>query len=127
MTGITLRIRSLLQMVSYVAHGVHVPPEHVAAGLVTVTRDASGQTFDRRLVTDGFFRVHSVKNDERPPNGHVAVPYKGYWFYIDDRGQDTKATFSLLMELFRLQSTARPRPALSPPEEISTRPSGTAR
>jgi hypothetical protein len=111
-TGITLRIRSFLQMVAYVAHGVHVPAEHVAAGLVTVTRNASGQTFDRRLVTDGFFRVHSIKNDERPPNAHVAVPYRGYWFYIDERDQDTKATFSLMMDLFRLQATAPPRPAL---------------
>ena len=28
---------------------------------------------------------------------------KGYWFYIDERDRDTKATFALLVELSRLQ------------------------
>ena len=38
-----------------------------------------------------------------PPCAHVAVCYKGYWFYIDERDRDTKATFALLVELSRLQ------------------------
>jgi hypothetical protein len=33
----------------------------------------------------------------------VAVCYRGYWFYIDERDRDTKATFSLLLELSRLE------------------------
>ena len=36
-------------------------------------------------------------------DAQVAVPYQGYWFYIDRTDQDTKATFSLLMELSRLE------------------------
>ena len=46
-----------------------------------------------------FFRVRSAKANERPPGAHVAIQYKGYWFYIDDIDQETKSTFSLLMEL----------------------------
>jgi hypothetical protein len=106
-TSIDLETRSLLQALYYVSHGVDIPAEHSTAGLVTVTRDPSGQPFDWRLVTDGLFRVHSVKRDERPPNAHVAVPYRDYWFYIDETDQETKATFSLLMELSRLELTGK--------------------
>ena len=102
-TGIDLETRSLLQALYFVSHGIDVPPEHAAAGLVTVTQDTAGGPFDWRHVTDGLFRVHSVKSAERPPNAHVAVPYKGHWFYIDERDQDTKSTFSLLIELSRLE------------------------
>ena len=38
-----------------------------------------------------------------PADAHVAVKYRGYWFYIDERDRDTKATFALLVELSRLQ------------------------
>lgn len=106
-TGIDLETRSLLQALYYVSHGIDVPTEHAAAGLVRVTRDSKGAPFDWQLVTDGLFRVHSVKSDKRPPNAHVSVPYKGYWFYIDETDQDTKATFSLLMEISRLELTGK--------------------
>ena len=102
-TGIDLETRSLLQALYYVSHGIDIPAEHVQRGLATITRDASGQPFDWRLVLDGLFRVYSVKGDSRPPNVHVAVPYKGHWFYINEADNDTKSTFSLLMELSRLE------------------------
>ena len=97
------------------SHGVDVPAEHAAARLATITRDASVQPW--RLVTDGLFRVYSVKADTRPVNAHVAVPYKGRWFYIDETDQDTKSTFSLLMELSRLELAGKtgPGPVLTLP------------
>jgi hypothetical protein len=101
--SIDLETRSLLQALYYVSHGVDVPAEHAAAGFATVTKNASGQAFDWGTVMGGLFHCSSVKADGRPANAHVAVPYKGYWFYIDRADQDTKATFSLLMELSRLE------------------------
>ena len=99
------------------SHGIHVPAEHAAAGLATVTRDPGGTPFDWRQVMDGLFRVHSIKSDKRPPNAHAAVPYKGYWFYIDETDQDTKSTFPLLVELSRLElaGKAGPGPVLTLP------------
>ena len=38
----------------------------------------------------------------------MAVPYRDYWFYVEDIDQDSKATFSLLMELSRLELITRP-------------------
>jgi hypothetical protein len=40
----------------------------------------------------------------------VAVQYRGYWFYIDATDQDTKSTFSLLVELSRLELAGKPGP-----------------
>ena len=121
-TSIDLETRSLLQALYYVSHGIEIPSEHAAAGLVTVTRDPSGQPFDWQRLTVDLFRVYSVASDKRPPRAHVAILYKGYWFYIDQTDQDTKATFSLLVELARLELTGKT--GVSP---VLTLPLGGAR
>jgi hypothetical protein len=102
-TKIDLETRSLLQALYFVAQGIEVPPEHLARGLVTVTLDETGQPFDWQQVTRGLFHVCWAAGKKPPPDAHVAVQYKGYWFYIDERDQDTKATFSLLLEMSRLE------------------------
>jgi hypothetical protein len=102
-TNIDLETRSLLQALYFVSHGVDVPTEHETQQLVTVTHDVQGQKFDWHQVTDGIFHVQSSKVTAKPKNAHVAIQYKGYWFYIDDTDQATKSTFSLLMELARLE------------------------
>src|SRR5215471_1071209 len=116
-TSLDLETRSLLQALYYVSHGIDIPPAHAAGGLVTVTRDAAGQAFDWGQVMRGFFRVHWAQGHARPPGAHVAVKYKDYWFYIDDTDQETKSTFSRLMELARLELTGKtgPGPQLTLP------------
>jgi hypothetical protein len=103
LTNIDVETRSLLQALYFVSHGIDIPAEHASASLVTVTRESSGQPFDWRPVLEGLFRVYSVKSAGRPPRAHVAVRYKDYWFYVDETDQDTKSTFSLLMELSRME------------------------
>lgn len=107
LTGIDLETRSLLQALYYVSHGVEIPDEHVAGNLITVTRDGAGQPFNWNLLMKDLFRVYA-KAGERPENAHVAVPYKGHWFYIDQTDQETKSTFSLLLELSRLEALGKP-------------------
>jgi hypothetical protein len=106
-TKVDLETRSLLQAMYYLSHGVEIPPEHTDRGLVTVTRDEGGRPFEWQQVLKGLFHVHWTKARERPADAHVAVEYKGFWFFIDDRDQDTKTTFSLLMELARLELTGK--------------------
>ena len=115
--SIDLETRSLLQALYYVSHGIEIPPEHTSRGLVTITHDDVGRVFDWQQLTAGLFRVRHVQSEQRPPQAHVAVPYLGYWFYIDRTDQDTKATFSLLMELARLELTGKtgPGPVLTLP------------
>jgi hypothetical protein len=106
-TSLDLETRSLLQALYFVAQSVDVPAEHAERGLATVTLTQDGRPFDWQRVTKGLFRVRSTKGDERPSQAHVAIPYKGWWFYIDETDQGTKSTFSLLMELARLELSGK--------------------
>jgi hypothetical protein len=113
-----LETRSLLQVLFFVANGVEVPSSHTSSGVAPVTAGPDGQAFDWQQVLGGLFRVCSCDGKKPPPCAHVAVQYRGYWFYIDERDRDTKSTFSLLVELSRLQlasDKAGPGPVLTLP------------
>ena len=102
-----LETRSLLQVLYFLSHGVDIPDDHAKAGLVQVTRDARGHPFDWHQVLAGLFRVHSSSEKDRPPGASVATRYQNRWFFIDQTDQDTKSTFSLVLELSRLEMTAK--------------------
>ncbi|HUO43561.1 MAG TPA: hypothetical protein VMT94_01455 [Burkholderiales bacterium] len=116
-TQLDLETRSLLQALYYVCQGVDIPPEHVAGRLVTETLDADGKAYDWGNIMSHFFHVHWSGAKEAPSGAHVAIRYKDYWFYIDDTDQETKSTFSLLMELARLElaGNTSPGPQLTLP------------
>jgi len=107
-----LETRSLLQVLYYVSKGVEVPPEHLSAGLAVQTLERDGRPFDWSQVLRGLFRVASSGTEKPPATAHTAVRYQGCWFYIDKRDADTMATFSLLLELARLELQARPQAPL---------------
>jgi hypothetical protein len=87
----------------YLSHAVQVPAEHEAAGLVmTTTTIEGGEVFDWTQLTGDLLSVHCSKC--KPKCAAVAVHYRGYWFFVDDRDQSSKATFTLLMQLFELQA-----------------------
>jgi hypothetical protein len=116
LTLIDLEPRSLLQAMYFVSHGVEIPPEHVTSGIARTTRAADGAAFDWSPVTSGLFRARWSKGKEPPTGAHVAVFYQDYWFYIDAADNETKATFSLLMELSRLDlQSGHDRPLLTLP------------
>ena len=96
-----IRCRSLLGIMFFLSQAVEVPPDHVAAGLVTVTKAKDGRPFDWRLLTDRVLRVHSQKTE--PSNAFVAVRDRGWWFWVAEDDPDSKATFALLDILYSLQ------------------------
>jgi hypothetical protein len=95
-------LRSSSQVYFFLANGVEVPPEHLAAGLVRLPIAPDGSVFDGRAVTEGLFEVHAWRGHKPPPTAFVAIKYRGYWYYIDDRDQESKATFALMLSLSRL-------------------------
>lgn len=112
-----LETRSLLQVLFFVSHGIDIPNEHIREGKVPMTCNPDGTPFDWRQVMDGLFRIHCMKSKKRPEQAYVSVFYEGYWYYIDQRDRDTKATFSLLLEVSRLelQSSESNAPLLTLP------------
>ena len=102
-----LETRSLLQVLFFVSHGVEVPPAHAASGVAPMTLGSDGRAFDWSQALGGLFRVCWSEGRHPPAFAHVAIPYKGYWFSIDQRDRDTMATFALLIELSRLELGAK--------------------
>ncbi len=101
--SLTLYTRSISSMLFYLSHNIQVPEKHIKEGLVKITKTADGQPFDWNLTPAGkIFRVKS--SYFHPSNAFLAIPYKGYWYYIADNDLQSKSTFMLLMQLFDHQS-----------------------
>jgi hypothetical protein len=105
-----LSTRSTAQVWFYLANGVEVPPEHLAEGVAIAPVGPDGALFDSRAVTDGLFTVHAGAGHKPPKTAYVAVWHRGYWYYIDDRDQASKATLALVLAVSRLDF-ARMQPA----------------
>ena len=101
--------RSLTGSFFYVSHGVEVPQDDLAAGRVAVTRKPDSGVYDWGPFSRGLLEIHS--SDDRPDDAAVAVSYRDTWFYIADTDIDSKATFSLLMQLFALSAGETPSTA----------------
>ncbi|MEM1436500.1 MAG: hypothetical protein AAGG11_20790, partial [Pseudomonadota bacterium] len=100
--AISLWTRSFLGIMYFLSQSVEVPTADQSAGKITITRDSSSRPFDWSAVTDGLMRIRS--SQKRPESAAISVRYRGSWFYIDDADLDSKSTFSLLGQVFALQS-----------------------
>ena len=97
--------RTLIGVLFFLSQAVEAPPEHVEAGLVTVTRRADGTPFEWSELTGRLFRVQSSMTDPGA-RAFVKVRLRGHWFFLEDRDLNSKTTFSLVRYLFSLQATA---------------------
>ncbi|MDR2576922.1 MAG: hypothetical protein LBC42_02630, partial [Puniceicoccales bacterium] len=57
-----LRLRSVYSAMFYLANGVQVPEEHIAAGIVVATRNPSGDLFDWQSMLHDIITVHCSKD-----------------------------------------------------------------
>jgi hypothetical protein len=102
---ISIRNRSLMSIFFYLSHNVDTPKDHKVAGLITVTRNKDGSEFDWGKTAGGSV-FHIRQSNTQPDMAFVAIPYRGQWFYLADNDLESKSTFMLLTQLFRLQAGA---------------------
>lgn len=102
---ISIRSRSLMSIFFYLSQNVDTPKEHKAAGLVTVTRNHDGSEFDWSKTAGGNL-FHIRQSAKQPDMAFVSIPYRSQWFYLADNDLESKSTFMLLTQLFRLQAGA---------------------
>lgn len=93
---IALLSRPMLEVLLDLASSIDVPPEQVAQHIVTPTPAAD-------IGPDGqpvapLMRI--LSSATRPTDAFVATPYRGYWFYVDDRDLTSEYMFTRLMFLF---------------------------
>jgi hypothetical protein len=92
--AIHMTARSTARVYRYLAGAVEVPACHLAEG-VNRTHADEGRA-------EGIFVVHACQGHRPPAHAYVAVPYRGHWYYIDDRDGASKTTLGIVMQLSRL-------------------------
>jgi len=95
-----LSTRSVLGTLAYLSQGVSVPEQHSETGLVSDDKrfkPAAG-------ILSDLFRVRVQR--EKPNQVSLAVPYKGYWFFIEENDISSKQTIGVLNSLMRLKIMA---------------------
>lgn len=107
---ITIRVRSVLELMGYLSHGVQVPAEHLEHGLARPEPEIEA----RDLVP-----MQVLSQAGRPGDAFVAVPFEGYWYYIPRVDHASMQAFGLLAYLFQMQA---PQPAGAGP--LITVPTG---
>jgi hypothetical protein len=99
---VNVETRSFLEILYYLSKSVQIPPEHLKAGLVDISKGPDGKPFDWAKITYGMMTVHYSKTI--PRNAEVSIYYHNYWFYVADNDQDSKKTFAMLSQLYALLS-----------------------
>lgn len=105
---IAILSRSMMQIMTEFAAFIDVPEADIAEGRVYAIDHEAAQAYQQ---LPPLIRIHnSLAEPERP---HVTVPYRGSWFWIDDRDIHSKTMFYFLMVLF--SSTERGESAQAAP------------
>ncbi len=86
LNGIAISTRSTMDLINIMRASIEMPETHVRSGL---TRDYP----PLGLLGQG---IRIVSSEERPPNTSLAVEYRGFWFYIAENDQKTKAFYRTL-------------------------------
>jgi len=93
---LALGSRSMFEIFSEMAQGVELPA-HERAGRATL-----GETADQDALP--LVRIHS--GEQRPADAHVAVHYRGSWFWIDGSDAASKRMFLIAQILLSLNDTS---------------------
>ncbi len=97
---LAMQTRSLLHIMGLLAAQVEVPVEHVAEGRAT-----PGVFEAEKLGGPALRMVRILSSKSKPAAAYVTVPYRGHWFWVDDRDIKSKRTFAFMMMLFTLADT----------------------
>jgi hypothetical protein len=109
---IAILTRSALEVLIDLSSFITVPEAHVAERRVA-------QTAEPEVGPAGPIRplIQVASGTEPPSDAFVAVPYRGYWYWIDDRDMPSKRMFSFIMMIFTLvePGSKEPPPVLTIP------------
>jgi len=94
--------RSMLQIMQAIGHYVEVPEAHLKDHSAWASlENASATPGPQRNV-----RIHSGK--EKPATSFAAVPYRGFWFWVENGDLQTKRALTVVMFFFTLAETGSP-------------------
>lgn len=97
---LALLTRSILEIIIDLASTIEVPATHVEEKRVNPTMPEESV---QGAPVPPLIRIRS--SSERPGDAFIAVPYRGHWFWIDNRDLRSKSLFTFLMFIFSLTET----------------------
>jgi hypothetical protein len=97
---LALLTRSILEIIIDLGSYIEVPSVHVDEKRVNPTMPE--ETVQGVPVVP---LVRILSSTDKPVEAFIAVPYRNYWFWIDDRDLRSKTLFSFLMFVFSLTET----------------------
>ncbi|KAF0101784.1 MAG: hypothetical protein FD187_1827 [bacterium] len=109
---VAMLTRSMMEIMLQLGFGIDLPAAHAASGRALPGQSRPGEAEAAPLV-----RIRS--GTDAPEDAYSAVPYKGYWYWIDDSDIASKRTFTFLMILFSLAETGQA--SASPVVTVPTR------
>jgi len=92
--------RSMMEIMLQLGFGIDLPAAHTTGGRALPGQRQTGDAQAAPLV-----RIRS--GTEAPADAYAAVPYRGYWYWIDDSDIASKRMFTFLMILFSLAETGQ--------------------
>jgi hypothetical protein len=92
--------RSMMEIMLQLGFGIDLPAAHEAGRRALPGLRQAGDKPATPL-------VHIRSGIEEPGDAYAAVPYKGYWYWIDDTDVPSKRIFTFLMILFSLAETGQ--------------------
>ncbi|SVC35772.1 uncharacterized protein METZ01_LOCUS288626, partial [marine metagenome] len=93
---------SLLGTMFYLSQAVEVPKKDVEEGRVAITKTETGKVFNWNKITGGLLHIRNSLN--KPDDAMLVISYRNHWFFISDTDLISKSTFSLLAQVYALQS-----------------------
>lgn len=97
---VAMLTRSMMEIMLQLGFGIDVPAGHAESGRVLPGQRQADDIPAKPL-------VHIRSGTQVPADAYAAVPYKGYWYWIDDTDIASKRTFTFLMILFSLAETGQ--------------------
>lgn len=92
--GLAFRTRSIGEILRNASQAIEVPEAHVRAGVVAATAPVLGTDVPR---------VRIQSSSKAPEHASLAVPHRGWWYYIDDTDLPSKFLFQQIQMLFLSQ------------------------
>ena len=101
---VAMLTRSMMEIMLQLGFGIDLPAAHAAGVRALPGEWRQGDAQAKAL-------VHIFAGTEAPADTYAAVPYKGYWYWIDDDDIASKRIFTFLLILFSLAETGQSTPA----------------
>jgi hypothetical protein len=97
---VAMLTRSMMEIMLQLGFGIDLPADHATGGRALPGQWKPGDAQTKPL-------VHIRSGTEAAVDAYAAVPYKGYWYWIDDTDIASKSTFTFLMILSSLAETGQ--------------------